>query len=537
MFPSGGVGFHLQPCGYCHIRLSWDIPKTQGLTASERYLGRLGDESFLSLWSYANVYRDKGKEFCDLLVVCGNNVLIFSDKSIAWPENVSLELAWSRWYRRAISKSADQISRAANWLVNHPERLFLDPKCEHRFPIDLPTNDQMRLHRIIVARGAADACLDFFGQGSGGLILSPLKDNTSEPAERLSPFTVGNPGRDNAFYHVFDEVSLAVVLRELDTISDLVSYLEKKEKLIEGNHLVIAAAEEDLLAVYLKDVNESGEHDFVAESGKSLQEGQFLVIEEGSYRTYRQRDEYRRKLHANKISYLWDRLIERFAKNIIGDTSYVVRGYEEYHEPSKSELGLRYMALEGRLERRMHSQAISTAFEKIGKADRFFRGMLPGPTSPDQSTAFFVMLLKRRSVLADQTDDDYRLIRSNLLYAYALGFLKQNPQLKRVVGIATEGEIEGRTRSEDMIYAEQPDWTPEFSDEVDELCRKMEIFKNGAPTGKNVWRMRPLEYPPTHYEKGSRQTRTPYRFFDATNNGGLNRHERRKAKAKQKHNR
>ena len=21
MFPSGGVGFHLQPCGYCHIRL------------------------------------------------------------------------------------------------------------------------------------------------------------------------------------------------------------------------------------------------------------------------------------------------------------------------------------------------------------------------------------------------------------------------------------------------------------------------------------------------------------------------------------
>jgi hypothetical protein len=68
------------------------IVRSEGLTTSERYLARLGEKSFLNLWSYPNTFRDQkdnpgasqGKELCDLLVVCGPHIVIFSEKTIAW---------------------------------------------------------------------------------------------------------------------------------------------------------------------------------------------------------------------------------------------------------------------------------------------------------------------------------------------------------------------------------------------------------------------------------------------------------------------
>ena len=64
------------------------VPKAQGVTQSERYLARLAEKSFLNLWSYPAPFRDQqqsgcgdGKELCDLLVVCGRYIVIFSDQS------------------------------------------------------------------------------------------------------------------------------------------------------------------------------------------------------------------------------------------------------------------------------------------------------------------------------------------------------------------------------------------------------------------------------------------------------------------------
>ena len=67
--------------------------KSDGITPSERYLSKLCRRSFLGLWSYPNLHTDDGRkaekgvghELCDLLVVFGNNVIIFSDKHLsAW---------------------------------------------------------------------------------------------------------------------------------------------------------------------------------------------------------------------------------------------------------------------------------------------------------------------------------------------------------------------------------------------------------------------------------------------------------------------
>ena len=61
------------------------------LTDSEAYLAKLASRSFLSMWSYPNPgfgppgNRSKGKELCDLMVVFGNTVILFSDKDCDRP--------------------------------------------------------------------------------------------------------------------------------------------------------------------------------------------------------------------------------------------------------------------------------------------------------------------------------------------------------------------------------------------------------------------------------------------------------------------
>ena len=83
--------------------------KISGVTSSERYLKILCDLSFLSLWSYSNVYGKIAKELCDLLVVVGDEIIIFSDKTCQFPESDDIILDWSRWFRRAIENSAKQV--------------------------------------------------------------------------------------------------------------------------------------------------------------------------------------------------------------------------------------------------------------------------------------------------------------------------------------------------------------------------------------------------------------------------------------------
>jgi hypothetical protein len=89
------------------------VPAVAGVTPAERYLAKLCKRSFLSLWSYPSVYRDQnrsnggdGKEVCDLLVVFENHVIIFSDKDCKFGNKKSLEVEWSRWYKKAVLDSA-----------------------------------------------------------------------------------------------------------------------------------------------------------------------------------------------------------------------------------------------------------------------------------------------------------------------------------------------------------------------------------------------------------------------------------------------
>jgi hypothetical protein len=327
------------------------VQRSKGITPSEQYLTKLCNQTFLSLWSYPNIWRDqggaragKGKEICDLLVVFENHVIIFSDKSCEFPNSGNLELDWKRWFKRAVEKSAQQIWGAERWLKECPERVFLDQTCKTPFPINLPEPDSTIFHRIIVAHGASQRCQEVLG-GSGSLMLDTMLTGVDHHSS--NPFTLGQVNPAKGYVHVFDDTTLDIVLGTLDTAADFTAYLTKKETFLQ-NQTIFAAGEEELLALYLKDLDENDEHNFVLPTGYNA-----IALGEGYWEEFKIHPQRQAQIEANRISYFWDDLIERFNKHLLQGT----RHFTTHPKIKDIEIAHRFMARENRTRRRMLSEA------------------------------------------------------------------------------------------------------------------------------------------------------------------------------------
>jgi hypothetical protein len=161
------------------------INKPKGHTESERYLNRVCNDTFLSLWTYPSPTNADGKELCDLLVVFRSSVIIFSDKDCVFQDDGNMETAWDRWYKKAIVKSVSQLYGAEREIIRNPDKIFLDSKKQTPFPLIIPPREEIRVYRMAVARGARDACIKFYGGGSGSLMMLHSSDKVV-----LKPFTI-----------------------------------------------------------------------------------------------------------------------------------------------------------------------------------------------------------------------------------------------------------------------------------------------------------------------------------------------------------
>lgn len=455
------------------------IIKSEGVTASERYLAALAEKSFLNLWSYPSPYRDQktlgvgdGKELCDLLVVCGQHIIIFSEKTIDWPSGAP-DVAWCRWAKRAIQSSAKQAKGAERWINEHPQRVCLDRECKVSFPISFPSIGERIFHRVIVARGGARACKEHFGTGSGSMVINPsiMADaHWSSANTQVKPFEIGDIDPDGSFVHVFDEVALDIALSELDTVRDFTDYLLKRAKFIRSGNLKKAHGEENLLAYYAVRINQDGDHDFV------LKDASPIEIDRNQYGRLISNPQYLAKKREDKVSYVWDLLIEAFTNHMLGGTSIVLDNFE--FDIKENELAVRYMALESRFNRRALGQAVLGAFEKGKDADRFFRVMMATPESKNNETAFFLQTMKYLDWMETKGGyEHYRRKRTELAIVYAKGFLERYPHLKRVIGISREPPDQGKGVSEDLIYAEQSDWSEEEREAIRADCEAFGVLQ------------------------------------------------------------
>lgn len=463
------------------------IVRGEGVTDAERYLAKLGDKSFLNLWSYSSPHRDQrdnpdatqGKEICDLLVVCAPHIIIFSEKTLAWQADRPLDVAWPRWFRGAVWESVKQIRGAERWITEHPDRIFLDRECTTRLPLALPPVGERIIHRVVVAQGVSDAVRAHFGGGSGSLVIKPAivgdrHFNTHIHGTSVKPFVIGDIGPNEPFVHVLDETALDIVMRELDTISDFTAYLQKKEAFIRSGRLAKAEGEENLMAYYAVRNNENDEHDFTHASGNAWPDGETLTIGRDEYANLTANAQHIAKKNADKQSYLIDGLIGVFTRPLMEGTSLVPEGFT--FDFQKSEASIRWLALEPRFRRRILAKAIEEAWAEGRKRHRYFRAMMDETGSADGETAYFVLTLDYEDWMEKFGYEHYRKKRAELSTVYARALLMKRPELKRVLGFAMEPPGRGKGGSEEMIFGAQQDWTDAERKDNAEHCVQLDVF-------------------------------------------------------------
>lgn len=496
-------------------KTAWEkAAEAKGTTDSERALTRLARKAFLSLWSYPNVYSDEGrsdgkgdgKELVDLLVVFGTDVLLFSDKHCAFQRHVDIKIAWPRWYKRAIEKSAKQLAGAESFLRRFPDRVFVDKACQTKLPVALPDPSLARYFLIAVTRGGHEAAARHFGGGSSGSLM--LNSMLERDAHREHPFEIGFPLKGRRFVHVLDEVTVDALLEELDTVPDLVDYLSCKERYFDANGVFMhVAGEEELLARYMCTV-ENGWH---ALPKVPLGAGAVSILE-GDWRFYRSSPQRAAKREADQDSYMWDELIEHQASFVRAGEAIGLT--ETPAETIDHERVLRALAAEPRLARRELASHFRFVLSKSEPGKKFARMTLSGD---NMSRAYVFLTAPKPPDVDYQT---YRERRSFALLAYCHGIKMRFPHVTEAIGIASE-PLSENLASQDFVYVDlTEEMSPEESVVLKDTMEELDVLQVPAEEVQYFGR-KGHEFPMPFNFEGAK-------FYDYGSGIPPNRAERRK---------
>lgn len=458
------------------------------------------------------MFRKPGKELCDLFVVCGDDIIIFSDKNITWPEstdNIS-ELAWKRWYNRAIEQSAQQIRKADTSIRKNPQAIFADAKCEHRIPIELPPVDRRRVHGICVTTGGEQAASSYFDDPDGTFMIMPSlrgKDHVNFTHPNHIPFCIGDVDPDGPFVHVFNMATLDVVMSEFDTITDFTKYLNARADIIRSGRLSFSPSETEMVANYLQTIGPDGEHRFPMISDvrdAKLDSDTAIAFVQGEYACLVHSPEYQRREAANRISYEWDRLIGFFTHHVLNGTQFRILDTDPTFE--LAERGLRIMAREDRVQRRALASAIIGARKALEeqKAGRFTRIAVTHDRSTNEKVAYVFLVLAGANSMEQE---DYRRVRATILETYCLATLHDYCDIKLCVGIAVMA-ISEEGESEDLIAIPQHKWTPKDIEELSVARKNFDVLQKPLKLKTSPFHVHATSFPPDPaFEGMSRQQR------------------------------
>src|SRR5262249_10845593 len=147
------------------------------------------------------------------------DVIVFSDKASVYRDD-ERTIGWDRWYRRTVADSVKQLSGAHRILTQANSAIYVDEHASQALPFELPASAQRRIHLVAVARPELEDVARW-----PGLVF----DSAASPAK---PFRIGQLQVRDRPVHVFDALSMGTLLAELDTISDFVAYLYRREQVI-----------------------------------------------------------------------------------------------------------------------------------------------------------------------------------------------------------------------------------------------------------------------------------------------------------------
>jgi hypothetical protein len=379
------------------------------MNKSEELVYKLCRNSFLPMWSYANPKGKNDKELCDVLIVCEPDIIILSVKDIELTNSGDISVDWKRWQKKAIEESYAQIYGAEKWIKRATHVITK----EGRRSLPFPQSDRRKIHRIAVALGG----------------------------KRQVPIYFGEFG--NGFVHVFDEYSLDIIIKTLDTITDFIEYLNEKEFLaISGIQTIFLGYEEDLLALYIHNnrvfpINLNS-----------------LLISEGLWSDVTKKPEFIAKREEDLISYVWDNMIESFCKD------YYENNLEFKSSLTDIEKSMRTMAMENRFNRRILGRAF---FEFLTQKSEIRSRCILSPSGVSY-------------VFLTCSPDEDRKYRISELGARCFVIRGLYPENHTVVGIAIEIYEKGKGYSMDAIYYFQDNWTKKDQDDFNYLKNELGYF-------------------------------------------------------------
>jgi len=452
------------------------IVKSQGSTPTERLLADLCERSFLKLWSYPNPVKDDGDELCDLLAVFENQIFIFFDRESRQLDKSDKDplVYWKRWKKKVID---DQIRTAhgAERYIKSGRGIFLDKALEVQFPIDIDY-DKMIVHKIIVAHGAKEACEKFSDDNVyGSLAILYGQSNAQFPFPFKIDIHKENP------VHVFDSYNLPIIFGELDTFFDFSSYLEAKIEAIKSLDALYYCGEEDLLAHYYLNFDKSKKKHFIGTSEKDIN---FVMIWEGEWKNFIELEIYKKKKSADKVSYLWDELIQRTCQNSLDGTlrgnATLLKGQSAIHE----------MAKEPRFARRTLSELMIQAIRKFPESSQPIMRYLSFMPSFYKEKGYVFLQLKVDKIT--DYENDYRPMRVAML-EIACGAAKNKfTHLEKVIGIAIDAPKFTRMNSEDFVLMDCSHWPDDLREHYEKENEKWGFFKSANLT---LHEMKVTEFP------------------------------------------
>jgi hypothetical protein len=383
------------------------------MTPSEKIVTSLCKKAFLSLWTMANPVKEKfKKELCDALIVFNENVIIISVKEIIYKETEDIQTGLERWNKAAIEKSIKQLKGA---------KRFLDSQStirskEHNIIFNLPNLDIRRYHLLTVSLGC----------------------------KRKIPISI--PMEDDLFVHFVDEYSLDVLFRELDTASDFIEYLEKKEALYIPSKKIVMGAEEDILGYYL----------WNNRSFPEKADGMFFS--DDIWKNIQERPEFNKRKELNQISYFWDKIIEEFIAMRDPKLNSIFGFFDDSNE--NVEKALRVLAKECRFSRRILSQAFFDFQRDKNIASRVIQSY--------QKDVYYVFL--KKPINFDRNDRIIELLARCLIVRDKINYNA------KIVGLATEDDI-SKGHSFDWLFYEKEILSDEDLRNAKSAINDLDLFK------------------------------------------------------------
>ncbi len=422
------------------------IIKSEGFNLSEMFLANYCERTFLKLWAYPNPYKSQGIELCDILAVFEEHVFIFSIKDVSFNTEKPTNVSWKRWKKKAIDDSIRQIKGAEKWILKNPEKIFIDAQCTKKLPVPIDAKN-CKIHRIVVAFGAEEACKN----DSPNNINGSLAICYTNSKDTVAPFHLMLP-RDEVI-HVFDSYNLEIILGELDTVRDLLWYFEAKEKAIKKYDFLQYCGEEDVLAHYFLNFDEELKRYCIGTEQEKISS---LMIGEGEWQGFKNHPQYKKRNQANKISYIWDGLLQKTFQHALDRT---LTGNGNTFKGNSASVE---MAKEPRVSRRALSEALLISIREFSTRNE--EGMRHAACHSsyydDRMYVFFQLSLPPNM----DYEKEYRPLKRELL-DIACGVVKNKyPHLKKIIGITVDLPELNQHISEDFILLNCEYWTEKMAE-------------------------------------------------------------------------